>query len=572
MYEGNKIVKSFLSVLCVIGCTVSGSAENQTNSKFMASSELVLVPAIVNDRSGAYIKGLAKSDFVILEDGVERPISTFEEVITSAEHVSRRSPVGNTFTNQLGDNPLPRRITVIVLDFVNTAFTDQVKGRRQLLQYLDESLDVREPTALFVITPSGPKIIHNFTEDTRVLAVALKQTRLALDTLAATTPQGAPSEVGGNATLYPDGTGSAEVSGVKKRMAEALRELQQQFTAFQTRISATITLQSMQQIAHSLEGVPGRKVMIWMSGGFPFSISESQSFDKLDVTQRATRDPIAYSDDLGTMLPVYSATWKSLNSAQISVYPIDVRGIVNQYFVHPAEQHPDKNFIAQSTWKQNETLGTFDNFAGMTGGRAYYNSNDLKLALREAVQDSAQYYVLGYYLGKNARKEGWHKIEVRVRVADAKVRARSGFVVTKRRIDSANDLQAAIDSPIEYTGMPVTVRWMSEQVSNPGAIGFELSVPPGKITIDSNDGNRISIQILIGTKKADGLLADQPQSKTFEGTLQSDSAKELQKSGFVYTGEIRPVKDATEVRFILRDLLTGKIGTITAPLPDNFVH
>ena len=43
-------------------------------------------------------------------------------------------------------------------------------------------------------------------------------------------------------------------------------------------------------------------------------------------------------------------------------------------------------------------MTTLQNFADATGGRAFFDSNDLQRGFREAVEDNSDYYMLGYYL------------------------------------------------------------------------------------------------------------------------------------------------------------------------------
>ena len=47
------------------------------------------------------------------------------------------------------------------------------------------------------------------------------------------------------------------------------------FQSFQQRVAITYTLQALQRLAQALAGFPGRKSLIWASGGFPFSVSDN---------------------------------------------------------------------------------------------------------------------------------------------------------------------------------------------------------------------------------------------------------------------------------------------------------
>src|SRR5438874_1517315 len=101
-------------------------------------------------------------------------------------------------------------------------------------------------------------------------------------------------------------------------------------------------------------------------------------------------------DSLSDVLPMYEHTWQLLNNAQIALYPIDVKGL--QAIVPSSSiSQPGTHYMRNMTWRQMDTQSTLQTFAAVTGGRAYYNSNDLVKGFRDAVHDSEQYYMLGYY-------------------------------------------------------------------------------------------------------------------------------------------------------------------------------
>ena len=146
--------------------------ENNSDVTFTSRTELVLIPALVTDKSGAHISGLKKEDFTVLENGVEQKIATFEEITSDAHRLSRpHNP--NEFSNAFTGGSSTGRITLIVLDFINTPFVDQANARRELLKYLMQSMDQGEPIGLYTLTRSGVHMIHDFTTDPRVLAAAL---------------------------------------------------------------------------------------------------------------------------------------------------------------------------------------------------------------------------------------------------------------------------------------------------------------------------------------------------------------------------------------------------------------
>jgi VWFA-related protein len=113
--------------------------------KFTLRTELVLIPTVVTDKSGNHISGLKKEDFTVLENSAEQKITTFEEVSSTPNRFSRPD-VLNEFSNSAAADASSRRIMLVVLDFINTRFADQATAREELLKYLTQSVDEREPT------------------------------------------------------------------------------------------------------------------------------------------------------------------------------------------------------------------------------------------------------------------------------------------------------------------------------------------------------------------------------------------------------------------------------------------
>jgi VWFA-related protein len=147
--------------------------ENNSEVKFTSRTELVLIPTLVTDKSGTHINGLKKEDFTVLENGAEQKIATLEEITSDALRLSRPNNP-NEFTNSVPGESSTKRITLIVLDFINTPFMDQAYARRDLLKYLTQSVDRREPTALYTLTPVRLVVRDNLSGRMGSVAAPLK--------------------------------------------------------------------------------------------------------------------------------------------------------------------------------------------------------------------------------------------------------------------------------------------------------------------------------------------------------------------------------------------------------------
>src|SRR5581483_2441661 len=141
---------------------------------FVSRTELVQVPVVVTNGPG-HISGLAKDDFVLQENGKDKPIATFEEVKASGGSIRRPPRALGEYSNTYENDARSKSLTIFALDLINTPFYDQAYARQQLIKFLASRLDVKEPTAVILIKPRGIQVLHDFTTDTLVLVSALKK-------------------------------------------------------------------------------------------------------------------------------------------------------------------------------------------------------------------------------------------------------------------------------------------------------------------------------------------------------------------------------------------------------------
>jgi VWFA-related protein len=554
---------ALLAVFCSIAVFANPRDKDQDKDaevKFTARTELVLIPTLVTDKSGNHITGLKKEDFTVLENGAEQKVATFEEIMSDT-HRWTHANNPNEFSNTLAGKPSNRRITLMVLDLINTRFSDQAYARHDLLKYLTQSVDQREPTALYTLTRSGIHVVHDFTTDPRVLVAALH--KIKGDTFQLVDSPEDVEALTGSAS--PDGSAGLDPGAVQSeadRLQTMMEDSELNFQSFQQRLAITYTLEAMQQVAQALAGFPGRKSLIWAGGGFPFSVSDN-------TMQLAP----AGRDSLIDVLPLYEHTWQLLNDAQISLYPVDVKGLQAVGTPNASIRNPGRNYTRNMTWRNLDTQSTLDTFASMTGGRAYYNSNDLVKGFRDAVADSAEYYMLGYYLDRSKTKSGWRKLAVKVKRDHIEVRSRNGFFVTNTTVDPessrSTDISSALLSPLDFTSLSLVARWGKTE---PGKefgkkhVNYDMHVAPDAQMVDESDNNRIAMEFVAMAKTPDGKQAAPPMGQKIENHLPAERAAALRQKGVTYAGALDLAPGEYTVRFVVRDNLTGRVGSVAAPL------
>ncbi len=544
------------------GSVPTASADNEGKLEFRTETILVQIPIVITDKSGNHIRNLQKADFHIYENGKEQKLATFEEIVTTSTKLPVGAPKPGEFTNLTINEQTPRAVTVIVLDTVNTPFLDQSTGRRELIKYLANNLDSTQVRAVMIITSRGLKIVQGLTGDPEQLLKVLKKASGEIPAMQSV-PVDAQADAAVNdmADVAPSlATGNDPGSAIDDfiERGDAIYAQFQQQNAIETTMNAFLG------IAWALSGVPGRKSVIWATGGFPFTIAY----------------PAAVPG--GYLSGLYERAMEALTEAQISVYPVDVRGLVSNA-VPDAGQGRQKTGpaamqqLTNRSWLQQSTIETLGEFADMTGGKAFYNTNDLASSFKRADDDASSYYLAGYYLDKSNNRAGWRQLKVKVDKKDAEIRARKGFFITNATIHlemaRSADLTYALTSPIEGTGVPITMKWLSTTGSgDKKRTDFLLNVPLNGVTLQSSEGkNRINFDVasaafLDNSKKGEPAITS---NKTVSAAITDANLAKLRANGIAMQDTLELGPGHYTVRVVIRDNVTGKVGSVTAPLTVN---
>jgi VWFA-related protein len=155
-----------------------GQAQPQKDKKpvIAVHSEMVLVPAVVTDHSGAHVSGLTQGDFTVLENGQQQKIAFFHHIQANATPDQAPSPLSpGEFTNKTQTRS--ERSAILVFDLLNSSIAEQSNARDELMKFLSESPELGEPISLLAFDAYGIRLLHDFTKNPALLAEALKDTR-----------------------------------------------------------------------------------------------------------------------------------------------------------------------------------------------------------------------------------------------------------------------------------------------------------------------------------------------------------------------------------------------------------
>ena len=339
---------------------------------FRANVHRVVVDVIVTDSHGEVVKGLKQSDFSLSEERDEFPdkphkkeqrILSFDthDFATPSFVPPKIKPLAvNTFVD-LPKEPERGPLYVLYYDMVNLG-GDQMTSRKPLLDFVDNTPPGTR-FALFIHT-DGVHLIQGFTSDREVMRAAITST--------------GPGPHLPKVFLYGNIYGAGSVHD----------------TTF-----------IMQFFADYLQGVPGRKNLIWVSSEFPMTRFADANLSNIDT------------EDVKRAI-------SALTRSQIAIYPIDARGVV--VGADPAMEYLNE-----------------DDLAEQTGGHAYYSNNYVGELLDKAVEQGSSYYTLSYSPDDQKYDGSMRKIEVKLNDRDL---AKAGYRLTYRRTYYAVDPDTAPES------------------------------------------------------------------------------------------------------------------------------
>ncbi len=209
--------------------------------------------------------------------------------------------------------------------------------------------------------------------------------------------------------------------------------------------------------------------------------------------------------------------------------------------------------------------------ADSTGGRAFYNTNDIKGAIRKAVDDAGVTYTLGFYPSSEGWDGKYHKLQVKlVQRKGLDVRARKGFVAFSELTPTAAQQQAAItgilDSPLDATGIGLFVRTEASDAPDKGKVRLTVQIDPANVTMESKDGRYIgALEIMFRQTSAAGKTLISTSERVSLNLL-PETYQQIMKRALLLTLYVVPVKDVATLRVVVLDHPTGNIGSVHVPL------
>nr|HEV7955420.1 VWA domain-containing protein [Candidatus Acidoferrales bacterium] len=527
-------------------------------------TRLVQISVIADNGNGKPVTGLTKDDFNVFDQGQEQKIEYFAEqsIQSLSATAAATAPPPDIFSNRFEQKAgAPTSATVILMDMRNTRSQDMVYARKQVDKFLSQ-IQPQDRVALYSLT-NKLTILHDFTDNAASLMTALKGVTNADDFRIGASEPGAADT--GDANL------NASVNAANGRVAEFYMNDRVERTALAIKV-----------IADHLKGLPGRKNLIWVSGAFPIQILTAEGPTPQAAEQKGSGAGSGPATGLITGVTSYTDqiedAARSLNTADVAVYPVDARGLIgNPSGVNkPGPRGGLATMRANmgSSFPARDNFDTMNTFAERTGGRAFYNTNDIQGAVRKAIDDSSVTYVLGYYPANTNWDGKFRQLKVRTDKPGVHLRYRLGYyALADAPVTAAQKAELLTDaewSPLESTDLGLEIK--ADPIDAPGSreIQLQVRIASNQLHFEQTDGHwRDSLEVVWIEIAASGKQIGST-TKHIAMDVPQDSFDLFTSQGTSFNQRFKVSPEAVELRAVVRDGGSQAIGSVIIPLDRVF--
>jgi VWFA-related protein len=528
-----KLVAVFALIGSFIAMPVSGQSGSNAQTLHVYS-RIVSLDVVVTDKNGKIVPDLTKDDFRILEDKQPQAIRNFESI---QDH-KIQGPTGQVIVRSSADlkNIGTAPVTVLVLDEMVTQFSDMAYSRQCVEHYLRRQPEIlTQPTTILVVRSDKFLVLHDYTQDRKSLLEAIHKYE----------------------PVNPRISGLAAGDGKRIMM----------------------TLGALEQIAKAQMGTPGRKNIVWIGKGFP-------AIDPTGGNDSSVSEPILASFEAALHM-----TTDLMLRVHIALFVIDPAGVVGGGMIPASTQtgdESDPNTPSGNAGTPTDT-GTaaapdqgefsFVGLAPLTGGKFFYNRNDIDEQIATSIEEGTSYYTLTYVPSNNSDAATTYRhIRVLLKRPGLYVQTRLGYyppdalnpvklnptgqqvAETGQKIELA-DLANAAANRMSYNAIDIKAPQKAEHGS------YRLYVKASDLSWKPQDDGRFAadVALFVVSFSVQGKVTGRSYVEIRKTTAQPPPPGN--NAQVVYDLPFDAPPNSTRLRFVIRDGSSAKIGTTDLKTP-----
>jgi len=420
---------------------------------------------VVTDKDGNRVTGLKPGDFRLKVDGKQVPVDYFSEIL-GGQSVAAPPAAGEKAHAAPTPAAAPtvepgRAVGTSYLVFVDDYFATEIRRNEVLKSLKDDLARLTPEDRMAIVAYDGGhlSLISTWSQSQADLArafdKAMARPARGLDrttelqrfssnqSFASTTLDDSTKRVAGTGSEPLDLNSRMDNSGLSPLEIEYGKMLLRQVEGVVNAAARTL---------RTFASPPGRKVMLLLDGGWPYSI---QSFIRGD-------NPAPSSRELKDGEALFRNLTSTANLLGYTLYPIDVPGTAG-------------DTAAAASFRDQELKGSLEFMAIETGGKDLRNSNRT-VALSQVTADTRSYYWLGFSPNWE-RNDVRHKVDVTLPGKPGlKVRSRENFLDLSKK----TEVSMMVESALLFGNIPGGIQ-LPMRVGTPvkGKQGTEIPITLG---------------------------------------------------------------------------------------------
>ncbi|HTR47441.1 MAG TPA: VWA domain-containing protein [Verrucomicrobiae bacterium] len=512
-----------------------------------AQANVVRIDVEVTDNAGKPFKGLRADQFEITDNGKTQKISTFAysdierlataapdnaaPIVISVDNSGPNAKPADVVTDQIRD----RRLIALFFDMTSMETDDILRAHDAAEKFLKQQITPADLVAVIVFG-TRLSVLANFTNDHKTLEKAIAQL------------------VPGAASQLANPAYAAAENGeydVQQDTGAAYTADSTEFNVFNT----DQKLEAIEGIANVLAGIPGRKALVEFTGGI------TQTGEENRAELRSATD--------------------AANRANVSIYSVDARGM----FATPPGGDATTSAstgtsmfsgaaVYHQTDQREDTRDTLATLATDTGGRSFFDLGDLSDAFPAIQQENSGYYLIGYDLPGDVKRDGsWHAVRVKVNAPGVHVRYRNGYYAPRdfqhlEKESRDQQLADALRSENPEVDLPIAVDTAMFRVSDQ-QVYVPISAKLSSSALDwaqKHGRHEAEFDFAAEVRAMPSGQSVAALRDTITVHLDDQRFQQVNRSSLVYQGGVVLAPGAYRLKFVARENESGKIGTFEQPL------
>jgi len=419
---------------------------------FQSNAEETVIDVVVRDKKGRLVKDLKDSDFTVTDGGQTRPIKSFRivegtEAVTASGGRAQLDPLRQlrliTLVFQGGDQNAKKLARDAALELIKQELAQNVYLS---VMAIDHRLQAIQPFTndrqlLRKAIARATASVNDYTSDTA-------QVRKDLEQLLGPMQGGDPSVTGranalSTAAASASGPSAANSNGATAAMAQLLLTTLVSAQADESTDWSRRSVFPLLDLVKEQYRLPGRKTIMYFSGGFPISQSTEDPFKQ--IISIANRSNVSfYTIDINGLTTWSTAGGASgaLNNAAASSKSNATSSTtgISMSQAQATDQAIDAG--------KSDTQQTIKMLAEQTGGVLIANTNDFRAPIRKVAEDAQSYYEITYDPQIEKYDGAFRKVIVKTNVADLRVQSRAGYFALPSKLTQGGQLLASYEVPL----------------------------------------------------------------------------------------------------------------------------